>query len=260
VTGPVHQHRHRALQSISRTIERARSVGITLAQSGRRSARTAPSRDDDLPGVVEPLGRRSRPGTSNAGPTTNKRSNRVERVVDDGQILVPRRTDRRPLQPTPTSRRCRCSRHIPYLGCAPFRSESRSKTRHQPDGLPAPGGAGATARHREPASRSTATSRSAVSRRTSRPSSSVAGGRSTIRRSSRRCAASTTPASRLAAPQSSPGTTPGRAAKAEGRRPRATARRTRQRAGDRAARRRSTRRPAAGCRRRPSGRASGAGR
>jgi general secretion pathway protein D len=66
------------------------------------------------------------PGTSNAGPTTNKRSIESNVVVDDGQILVlgglieDRYTDNRSKVPLLGD--------IPYLG-ALFRSESRSKTR-----------------------------------------------------------------------------------------------------------------------------------
>lgn len=66
------------------------------------------------------------PGTSNAGPSTNKRSIESNVVVDDGQILVlgglieDRYTDNRSQVPLLGD--------IPYLG-ALFRSESRSKTR-----------------------------------------------------------------------------------------------------------------------------------
>jgi len=66
------------------------------------------------------------PGTSNAGPSTNKRSIETNVVVDDGQILVlgglieDRYTDNRSKVPLLGD--------IPYLG-ALFRSESRHKTR-----------------------------------------------------------------------------------------------------------------------------------
>jgi len=66
------------------------------------------------------------PGTSNAGPSTNKRSIESNVVVDDGQILVlgglieDRYTDNRSQVPLLGD--------IPYLG-ALFRSESRTKTR-----------------------------------------------------------------------------------------------------------------------------------
>ncbi|MEO7055377.1 MAG: type II secretion system secretin GspD [Caldimonas sp.] len=66
------------------------------------------------------------PGTSNAGPSTNKRSIESNVVVDDGQILVlgglieDRYTDNRTQVPLLGD--------IPYLG-ALFRSESRTKTR-----------------------------------------------------------------------------------------------------------------------------------
>ena len=66
------------------------------------------------------------PGTSNAGPSTNKRSIESNVVVDDGQILVlgglieDRYTDNRSKVPLLGD--------IPYLG-ALFRSESRTKTR-----------------------------------------------------------------------------------------------------------------------------------
>ena len=66
------------------------------------------------------------PGTSNAGPSTNKRSIESNVVVDDGQILVlgglieDRYTDNKSQVPLLGS--------IPYLG-ALFRSESRTKTR-----------------------------------------------------------------------------------------------------------------------------------
>jgi general secretion pathway protein D len=66
------------------------------------------------------------PGTSNAGPSTNKRSIESTVVVDDGQVLVlgglieDRYTDNRSKIPLLGD--------IPILG-ALFRSESRSKTR-----------------------------------------------------------------------------------------------------------------------------------
>ena len=66
------------------------------------------------------------PGTSNAGPSTNKRSIETNVVVDDGQILVlgglieDRYTDNRSQVPLLGD--------IPYLG-ALFRIESRTKTR-----------------------------------------------------------------------------------------------------------------------------------
>ncbi|MDQ6640859.1 MAG: type II secretion system secretin GspD, partial [Pseudomonadota bacterium] len=66
------------------------------------------------------------PGTSNAGPSTNKRSIESNVVVDDGQILVlgglieDRYTDNRSKVPLLGD--------IPYVG-ALFRSESRTKTR-----------------------------------------------------------------------------------------------------------------------------------
>ncbi|MDQ6680498.1 MAG: type II secretion system secretin GspD, partial [Pseudomonadota bacterium] len=66
------------------------------------------------------------PGTSNAGPSTNKRSIESNVVVDDGQILVlgglieDRYTDNKSQVPLLGD--------IPYLG-ALFRTESRSKTR-----------------------------------------------------------------------------------------------------------------------------------
>jgi general secretion pathway protein D len=66
------------------------------------------------------------PGTSNAGPSTNKRSIESTVVVDDGQILVlgglieDRYTDNKSKVPLLGD--------IPYLG-ALFRSESRTKTR-----------------------------------------------------------------------------------------------------------------------------------
>ena len=87
------------------TIER-KDVGITLRikpQIGENGT----VRHDDLPGVVEPVGQVA-PGTSNAGPSTNKRSIESNVVVDDGQIivlggLIEDQLHRR------TSRRCRCS-------------------------------------------------------------------------------------------------------------------------------------------------------
>ena len=66
------------------------------------------------------------PGTSNAGPSTNKRSIESNVVVDDGQILVlgglieDRYTDNRSQVPLLGD--------IPYIG-ALFRSENRTKTR-----------------------------------------------------------------------------------------------------------------------------------
>jgi len=66
------------------------------------------------------------PGTSNAGPSTNKRSIESNVVVDDGQIIVlgglieDRYTDNKTKVPLLGD--------IPYLG-ALFRSESRTKTR-----------------------------------------------------------------------------------------------------------------------------------
>ena len=66
------------------------------------------------------------PGTSNAGPSTNKRSIESNVVVDDGQIIVlgglieDRYTDNTTKVPLLGD--------IPYLG-ALFRSESRTKTR-----------------------------------------------------------------------------------------------------------------------------------
>jgi len=66
------------------------------------------------------------PGTSNAGPSTNKRSIESNVVVDDGQIIVlgglieDRYTDNKSKVPLLGD--------IPYLG-ALFRSESRTKTR-----------------------------------------------------------------------------------------------------------------------------------
>ena len=93
------------------------------------------------------------PGTSNAGPTTNKRSIESNVVVDDGQILVlgglieDRYTDNKSKVPLLGD--------IPYVG-ALFRSESRDQEADQPDGLPAADRACATPTPRT-SSRSTAT-------------------------------------------------------------------------------------------------------
>ena len=78
-----------------------------------------------------------RAGNVNAGPTTNKRSIESTVVVDDGQILVLGGLIR---TSTPAARS-----KVPLLGDIPvlgalFRSESRTRTQDQPDGLPAPGG------------------------------------------------------------------------------------------------------------------------
>ncbi len=74
-------------------------------------------------------------GTSNAGPSTTKRSIESTVVVDDGQILV--------LGGLIEDRFIENKSKVPLLGDLPFighlfRSESRDEEAHQPDGLPAP--------------------------------------------------------------------------------------------------------------------------
>ncbi len=112
-----------ALSSPFQTIER-KDVGITLRirpQIGENGTirMTIFQESSSLSSQVAP-------GTSNAGPSTNKRSIESNVVVDDGQILVlgglieDRYTDNRSKVPLLGD--------IPYLG-ALFRSESRTKTR-----------------------------------------------------------------------------------------------------------------------------------
>ena len=112
-----------ALTSPFQTIER-KDVGITLRirpQIGENGTiRMAIFQESSS------LSSQVAPGTSNAGPSTNKRSIESNVVVDDGQILVlgglieDRYTDNRSKVPLLGD--------IPYLG-ALFRSESRTKTR-----------------------------------------------------------------------------------------------------------------------------------
>ncbi|HEV7576778.1 MAG TPA: type II secretion system secretin GspD [Caldimonas sp.] len=112
-----------ALSSPFQTIER-KDVGITLRirpQIGENGTirMTIYQESSSLSSQVAP-------GTSNAGPSTNKRSIESNVVVDDGQILVlgglieDRYTDNNSKVPLLGD--------IPYLG-ALFRSESRTKTR-----------------------------------------------------------------------------------------------------------------------------------
>ena len=91
--------------------------------AGRRRRRGA---HDDLPGVSRASATKVAPGTSNAGPSTDKRSIESTVVVDDGAILVlggliedkfSQNMSKVPLLGD-----------IPYLG-ALFRSESRTRTR-----------------------------------------------------------------------------------------------------------------------------------
>jgi len=112
-----------ATTSPFQTIER-KDVGITL--------RIRPQIGDN--GTIRmtifqeasSLSQQVAPGTSNAGPSTNKRSIESNVVVDDGQIIVlgglieDRYTDNKSKVPLLGD--------IPYLG-ALFRSESRTKTR-----------------------------------------------------------------------------------------------------------------------------------
>ena len=112
-----------ALTSPFQTIER-KDVGITLRirpQIGENGTiRMSIFQESSS------LSSQVAPGTSNAGPSTNKRSIESNVVVDDGQILVlgglieDRYTDNRSKVPLLGD--------IPYLG-ALFRSESRTKTR-----------------------------------------------------------------------------------------------------------------------------------
>ena len=100
-------------------------------------------------------------GTTNAGPSTSKRSIEGTVTVDDGQILV--------LGGLIEDRYINIKSKVPLLGDLPllgalFRSESRERTAHQPDGLPAPD-RDARRRVGQQASRSTATTRSAAGRR-----------------------------------------------------------------------------------------------
>ncbi|MDQ6628394.1 MAG: type II secretion system secretin GspD, partial [Pseudomonadota bacterium] len=112
-----------ALSNPFQTIER-KDVGITLRirpQIGENGTirMTIFQESSSLSSQVAP-------GTSNAGPSTNKRSIESNVVVDDGQILVlgglieDRYTDNRSKVPLLGD--------IPYLG-ALFRNESRTKTR-----------------------------------------------------------------------------------------------------------------------------------
>ncbi len=112
-----------ALSSPFQTIER-KDVGITLRirpQIGENGTiRMSIFQESSS------LSSQVAPGTSNAGPSTNKRSIESNVVVDDGQILVlgglieDRYTDNRSKVPLLGD--------IPYIG-ALFRSESRTKTR-----------------------------------------------------------------------------------------------------------------------------------
>ena len=112
-----------ALSSPFQTIER-KDVGITLRirpQIGENGTirMTIFQESSSLSALVAP-------GTSNAGPSTDKRSIETNVVVDDGQILVlgglieDKYTENRSKIPLLGD--------IPYLG-ALFRSESREKTR-----------------------------------------------------------------------------------------------------------------------------------
>ncbi|MEO8082107.1 MAG: type II secretion system secretin GspD, partial [Caldimonas sp.] len=112
-----------ALANPFQTIER-KDVGITLRikpQIGENGTirMTIFQESSSLSSQVAP-------GTSNAGPSTNKRSIESNVVVDDGQIIVlgglieDRYTDNRSKVPLLGD--------IPYLG-ALFRSENRTKTR-----------------------------------------------------------------------------------------------------------------------------------
>jgi general secretion pathway protein D len=112
-----------ALSSPFQTIER-KDVGITLRirpQIGENGTirMTIFQESSSLSALVAP-------GTSNAGPSTDKRSIETNVVVDDGQILVlgglieDKYTENRSKVPLLGD--------IPYLG-ALFRSESREKTR-----------------------------------------------------------------------------------------------------------------------------------
>ncbi len=112
-----------ALSSPFQTIER-KDVGITLRirpQIGENGTirMTIFQESSSLSALVAP-------GTSNAGPSTDKRSIETNVVVDDGQILVlgglieDKYTENRTKIPLLGD--------IPYLG-ALFRSESREKTR-----------------------------------------------------------------------------------------------------------------------------------
>ena len=106
------------------------------------------------------------PGTSNAGPSTDKRSIESTVVVDDGAILVLGGLIEGRSSTRASSQGAAARRH-PVPRRAVSQREPHQDT-HQPDGLPAPGG---DARHRElPTScRSTATTSSApASRRRSR--------------------------------------------------------------------------------------------
>jgi hypothetical protein len=89
-------------------------------------------------------------GTSNAGPSTTKRSIESQVVVDDGQIIV--------LGGLIEDRFIEKKSKVPLLGDIPVRrcavpQREPGKEAHQPDGLPAPGGdarrqAGASASRR----------------------------------------------------------------------------------------------------------------
>ena len=112
-----------ALSNPFQTIER-KDVGITLRikpQIGENGTIRMTIFQES-----SSLSERVAPGTSNAGPSTNKRSIESNVVVDDGQILVlgglieDRYTDNKSKVPLLGD--------IPYVG-ALFRSESRSKSR-----------------------------------------------------------------------------------------------------------------------------------
>ncbi len=139
-----------ALANPFQTIER-KDVGITLRikpQIGENGTirMTIFQESSSLSSQVAP-------GTSNAGPSTNKRSIESNVVVDDGQIIVlgglieDRYTDNRSKVPLLGD--------IPYLGGALPQREPVEDA-HQPDGLPAPG-RDARRRQHATSSRSTAT-------------------------------------------------------------------------------------------------------
>ena len=144
------------------------------------------------------------PGTSNAGPTTNKRSIESNVMVDDGQILVLGGL----IEDTYTDNQSKVPLlgDIPYLG-ALFRSESRTQDADQPDGVPAADRACATPRPPNKLSVDRYDLIRASSRSSSRrPSMLMPINEAPVVPPLRRLEDTVAP---IAAPQSSPGTTPG---------------------------------------------------
>ena len=162
---PVHQHRrHRDDEPVPDHRAQGRRHHAAHPAADRRRRHRA---HDDLPGAEQR--QRAEAGTSNAGPSTTKRSIESQVVVDDGQILVLGGLIEDRFIDDPAAR-CRCSATSPgWARCSAARAARSSRTNLMVFLRPI---VMRDADSANSASRSTATTRSAAGRQAAQPAPS----------------------------------------------------------------------------------------